>query len=198
MKKLSFFILLIGAVLAGLLYKQLSAPETSSGIPVPGKEAQQPEQVEVSNDLGLPITLEIPSIDVSSNVEYVGLDSKRNMDVPKDAANVGWYNLGPRPGERGSAVMAGHLDDPNGDPAVFWDLKKLQKGDEIKITDENGKELTFEVTRVEVYPFDEFPLQEVFADTSGKYLNLITCEGEFDKATKNYSERTVAYSELAE
>lgn len=197
MKKLSFFILLGGLILAGLLYRHLSAPETSSGIPVPNKVTQQQaERIEAPTIVGLPIKLEIPNIDVSTEVEYVGLDSKRNMDVPKDAANVGWYNLGPKPGELGSAVMAGHLDDPNGNPAVFWDLKKLQKGDEIKISDENGNINTFKVSRIETYPFNEFPLQEVFADISGKYLNLITCEGEFDKATKNYSERTVVYSEL--
>ncbi len=194
MKKLSFLILFIGVILAGFLYRNLSATESSTRTTTSGKIAHQ--NPEDQKDIGLPVKLEIPSISITSNVEYVGLDEKKNMDVPKDAKNVGWYNLGAKPGEIGSAVMAGHLDDPKGAPAVFWDLKKLQKGDEIKVTDKNGKELVFIVTRIETYPFDKFPLQEVFADTSGKYLNLITCEGEFDKATKNYSERTVAYAQL--
>ncbi len=194
MKKLSFLILFVGVILAGFLYRYLSAPEASSGIPTPTIVAQ----TEYATKFGLPVKLEIPNINVASSVEYVGLDSKRNMDVPKEAANVGWYNLGPKPGEMGSAVMAGHLDDPSGAPAVFWNLKKLKIGDEINVTDENGEELTFRVTKIETFPFDEFPLEEVFADTSGKYLNLITCEGEFDKATKNYAERTVVYSEIVD
>lgn len=31
--------------------------------------------------------------------------------------------------------MAGHLDDINGNPAVFWDISKLQTGDEILVAD---------------------------------------------------------------
>jgi len=30
------------------------------------------------------------------------------MDLPKERANVAWFNLGPRPGENDSAVIAGH------------------------------------------------------------------------------------------
>src|SRR5689334_11364195 len=90
------------------------------------------KQVEISaapaHEIGSPKKLIIPGINVNANVEYVGLDSRRYMDVPKKAENVGWYDLGPRPGEIGSSVFAGHLDDESGAPAVFWNLKKLSPG----------------------------------------------------------------------
>lgn len=41
-------------------------------------------------------------------------------------------------------------------------------------------------------------LEEVFAKTDGKYLNLITCEGVFDRASRNYSDRLVVFTELQE
>ena len=38
---------------------------------------------------------------------------------------VGWYQYGPYPGARGSAVIDGHLDRPGGYPAVFWRLHQI-------------------------------------------------------------------------
>ena len=57
---------------------------------------------------GFPVRLRIPSINVDAPVEYVGLTPDGAMDVPKERANVAWFNLGPRPGENNSAVIAGH------------------------------------------------------------------------------------------
>lgn len=194
MKK-TFFLLFIFLTLAGSLYffRFNSSPATTQVLP-----ANESSPTNTSaKQIGLPVNLTVPSLGISTEIESVGLDSKRNMDVPKEAANVGWYNLGPRPGEAGSAVMAGHLDDPSGNPAVFWDLKKIKIGEKIEVTDENGEKHTFTVTSVKTYPWNDFPLQEVFADSSGTKLNLITCGGEFDKNSKNYSERTVVYAEIA-
>jgi sortase A len=147
---------------------------------------------------GTPKTLSIPKIKVNAMVESVGLDSERKMDVPKDSDNVAWYNLGAKPGSVGSAVIAGHKDEASGAPSVFWDLKKLGIGDEIIITDENGNDYTYSVTEIKDYPDAAFPLQKVF-NTQGKpYLNLITCEGIFNQSTRNYSHRTVVYSEMVD
>lgn len=143
-----------------------------------------------------PKTLSIPAISVTANFESVAMDSQGRMDVPKLPADVGWYNLGAKPGEQGSAVVAGHLDDPSGAPAVFWDLSKLKEGNIINITDSNGKAYSFRVFKKASYPYNNFPLRQVFADTSGKYLNLITCAGTWDKNAKIYSNREVVFAVL--
>ncbi len=83
-------------------------------------------------------------------------------------------------------------------PPVFYNISKLEKVDKIEVIDDKGKILTFEIEKVTSYLYDKFPLQQVFADTSNKRLNLITCDGAWDKATKNYSKRTVIYSILKE
>lgn len=155
-----------------------------------------PETAET--DVGVPVRLVISKIGVDAAVESVGLDAEERMDVPKRVENVAWYNLGMRPGQKGNAVIAGHYDTVTGAPAVFYDLTQVAPGDEISVTDINNKTYRYTVTDIQVYPYDRFPLQEVFGAQTTARLNLITCEGSFDSVTRNYSHRTVVYSELLE
>ena len=117
------------------------------------------------------------------------------MDVPKTDHTVGWYKLGYKPGEKGNAVFAGHLDKADGSPAVFWKISDLKAGDKIMTTDSKGKSYTFTVTRLTKYPYDAFPLNEVFGNSDKAKLNLITCEGAWNSAERIYSHRLVVYSQ---
>jgi LPXTG-site transpeptidase (sortase) family protein len=94
-------------------------------------------------------------------------------------------------------VIAGHLDSPTA-PAVFWDLKKLELGDEIIVTDHEGKQWTFRVTEKQVYGAEDAPLQEIFGSHRKARLNLITCGGEWDTNTRTYSERLAVFAELVD
>lgn len=162
----------------------------------------QSEQAHEAQDVapmpGVPVTVRIPSINVDAKIESVAMDTKGRMDVPKDADNTAWFNPGYRPGQDGSAVLAGHFDKEDGSPAVFADITKLQEGDEIIVTDDKGDKKTFAVIKLAKYPYDDFPIKDVFGNNSGSMLNLITCHGEWNKETKNYSERMVVYSKLVE
>ena len=57
-------------------------------------------------NFGIPIRLTIPKIKVDATIKSLGLTSNGNMDTAKGPYDVGWFNLGPRPGEIGSAVIA--------------------------------------------------------------------------------------------
>lgn len=142
----------------------------------------------------VPKRIQIPKIGVDEVIEPVGLDTHRDMDIPHDPNNTGWYSLGAKPGERGSAVIDGHLDLADGSPSVFWNLKNLSKGDEIIISGTTGKKYNFFVTDIETYPYNMLPLRQIFAATDTSRLNLITCGGTWDSASKNYSNRIVVYS----
>ena len=145
-----------------------------------------------------PTTLLIPTLNISAEVEYVGLDNERRMDIPKAWENVAWYERGPVPGETGSAVIAGHLDSPTG-PAVFYSLAKLKPGDSIIVQTKQGKELEFVVELVEQYKDAQFPISEVFSSSDGeKRLNLITCAGTFSQLSRRYSDRLVVFTVLKE
>lgn len=146
----------------------------------------------------LPLKLEIPAIGVNAFVEHVGLTEDLAMDVPARVEDVAWYKLGYRPGERGHAVFAGHLDTVTGAPAVFWDLEALQSGDDIFVTGLDGKRQHFVVDYHTRYPYDEAPVQSIFGPASKPTLALVTCKGDWDRANRNYSHRVVLYATAAD
>ena len=143
----------------------------------------------------LPVRLKIPKINVDAFVEYVGLTSGGAMDVPKGPNNVGWFYLGSRPGDKGSAVIAGHYGWKNDIPAVFDNLYKLKKGDKIYIEDSTGTTLTFVVGEIGIYD-QNADASNVFGSNDGKsHLNLITCEGVWNVALKGRPSRLVIFTD---
>lgn len=142
-----------------------------------------------------PVRLLIPKLGLDVSIESKGEDAAGHMDVP-GWENVAWYNLGPKPGEEGSAVIAGHYDTPDGAPSTFYSLSTLWPGDEIYVQDELNNVLRFTVKDMRNYDYFLFPINEVFADPSGRKLNLITCSGTWNHALQTYSDRLVVFAEL--
>lgn len=145
-----------------------------------------------------PVRLRIPSLQIDTAVEHVGMDSQGRMDIPKKNMDVAWYQLGYKPGEKGNAVFAGHLDTATGAPAIFYHLSRLKPGETISVFDSNGSSLTFTVTKTVNYPDNAFPLQKVFGESTVPQVNIITCEGTWNAASHNYSHRTVVSAVLRE
>ncbi|MCR4325337.1 MAG: class F sortase [Patescibacteria group bacterium] len=147
---------------------------------------------------GKPARLIIPSIGVDAHIQSVGLSWRGNgeMGVPTNFTDVAWYKDGPRPGMPGSAVIDGHVDGKDVPQAVFYDLDKLQKGDEVRVVDEDGRVLVFRVVDIKVYDY-EAPTSEIFsADASKMRLNLITCVGDWIESKNLYDERLIVFTEL--
>jgi hypothetical protein len=69
--------------------------------------------------LGVPTNLNIPNAKVTTNIIEVGITPKGNLDVPGNYTEVGWYKYGTRPGEVGSAVLDGHVDNGGKIPGPF-------------------------------------------------------------------------------
>lgn len=147
-----------------------------------------------------PVHLIIPAIAINAPVEWIGTQSNGDLATPTQNPweNVGWYNLGPHPGERGSAVIDGHLDRPGGYPAVFWRLHDLHIGDEILVMNTTGKPFHFQVTRIAFYTPQEAPIQDIFGNWGGTYLNLITCAGDWIPSQHQTNLRLVVYSSLSQ
>lgn len=142
-----------------------------------------------------PRRLVIPAIKVSVNIESLGIGQSGEMEAPKNYKEAGWFNLGPRLGEPGIAIIAGHLDSQYGAPGVFWHLSKLKAGDDIYITNESGKIIHFRVSGSKIYDANA-PLGEFFSTSGSARLNLITCNGVWDKNVQNYTSRLVVSAEL--
>jgi LPXTG-site transpeptidase (sortase) family protein len=147
-----------------------------------------------------PARLIIPAIHLDASVETVGLKADGDLDTPQEHPldDVGWYNMGPQPGARGSAVIDGHLDRPGGTPAVFWYLNNLHTGDDVIVISTQGRTLHFRVTHIQAYQPQNAPLQAIFGDTSGSYLNLITCAGDWVPSEHQTTQRLVVYTSLVE
>ena len=144
---------------------------------------------------GLPVRLIIPKINIDAAIEYVGLTPQGAMGVPEGPTSTAWFDLGPRPGEDGSAVIAGHEGWKEGIQAVFDNLYELQKGDKLYVKNEQGTTTAFIVRAVHTYGENEV-VSDVFSSSDGKaHLNLITCEGIWNETTKSYSGRLVVFAD---
>ena len=141
-----------------------------------------------------PARLKIPSIRVDARIEPMGIQKDNAMETPKKPADTGWFKFGPRPGERGNSVIAGHRGWKT-EPAVFDDLNKVRLGDKIYVEDGEGKELVFVVRDMRVYGADE-SAPEVWSKSDTAHLNLITCSGRWNNITKTSDERLVIFTDL--
>ncbi|WIV61997.1 class F sortase [Amycolatopsis nalaikhensis] len=143
-----------------------------------------------------PASLSIPAIGVhAETIQDLGLTSSGELEVPGDATTVGWFTGAPSPGEPGPAVLAAHVDYKHV-PGAFSRLKELRPGEQARIGRGDGRTVVFTVYRVDRYAKAEFPTDQVYGDTPGPELRLITCGGAFDRASGNYLDNVVAYARL--
>jgi hypothetical protein len=141
---------------------------------------------------GAPTRLKVDAIDLDTPLETLRLGADGALTPPRDFAKAGWYAGGTRPGDVGPAVIAGHVDSRRG-PAVFYDLRKLTRGDRIEVV-RGGRALAFTVVATAWYPKNSFPTDEVYGPTPDRQLRLITCGGVFDRSLRSYKDNLVVYA----
>lgn len=143
-----------------------------------------------------PDRVRIPAIDVDAPLTGLGLTSTGSLDVPPaDRENLaGWYESGTTPGERGTAIIAGHVDNADG-PAVFYSLGALRKGSTIEVDRRDGRTAVFTVDAVEVYGSQDFPDRKVYGAAPRPELRVITCGGGYSRTT-GYQGNVVVYAHL--
>jgi hypothetical protein len=139
-----------------------------------------------------PIRVQLPSLGVDSTLARLGVDPSGALVPPSDFDEAGWFAGGPAPGDVGPAVIAGHVDSRRG-PAVFYDLRKLTRGDRIEVV-RGGRALAFTVVATAWYPKNSFPTDEVYGPTPDRQLRLITCGGVFDRSLRSYKDNLVVYA----
>lgn len=164
-----------------------SGPELRTGSPV--AEPLRPSE---------PVRIRIPFLGVDAPMMGLGLGRDGSLDVPP-AGNrniAGWFEGGAPPGTKGTAIVAGHVDNAQG-PSVFYALGSLKKGTAVEIDRKDGRTAVFSVDAIEVYDNEDFPDQRVYGASPHASLRLITCGGGFSQQT-GYLGNVVAYAHLTE
>lgn len=148
----------------------------------------------------LPVQVSIPSIDVTSGLLSLGLQPDGSLEVPRDAEfdSAAWYNGSPRPGDVGPAVIEGHVSSAARGPSVFFDLARLQVGERVDVLREDGTTVSFEVYDLKQFPKDGFPTLDVYGNTVGPELRLITCGGTIAESTGRFTDNVVVFARLVE
>jgi len=165
-------------------------------LPVPSEDLLAYSNIRISGiPQGLPVRLQIPTIGVNTLIEDALITPDGRMDVPANSVNVAWFALGPHPGGVGSAVIGGHYGIENNIPFVFYNLNKLVVGDKIFVVNDKNETIAFQVR--EIKSFDRnADATPVFVSTDGlPHLNLVTCEGVWNKVDDSYPSRLVVFAD---
>jgi sortase (surface protein transpeptidase) len=181
--------------LVGVGYVSLQPLFAPRSTEPPAKVASAAPIVEQTPSLprSAPTHLEIPDIQVSTDLIELGKNADGTLEVPGDYIHAGWYRYSPTPGEIGPAIIVGHVDSYEG-PAVFFYLKDLQPGQMIHITRQDGTRASFKVDNVELFDQNAFPTDAVYGNIDHAGLRLITCGGVYNTLTGRYSHNTVVYA----
>lgn len=182
----------------------LPASESASSLPIvtpspPTDKITNGPAVNLSNAsapvaVPAPTRLIIPAIGVDTSVVALGRNADGSAQVPSGTSYASWYDLGPKPGQLGPAVILGHVDSYSG-PGVFFRLRSLLPGDDIVVQAGQSK-FKFEVSKLVTYPKDHFATTAVFGPTPDAELRLITCGGPFDTTIGHYEDNIVVYAIL--
>ncbi|MGW3498241.1 class F sortase [Streptomyces sp. NPDC001020] len=144
------------------------------------------------------VRVRIPALQVDAPVIPVGLDMSGWVSAPPlgDPNLAGWFTGAVSPGEKGTAVIDGHVDNSQG-PAVFYGLGGLKKGQRVEVRRTDGKTAVFETYGVDVVDKTNFPGDRVYSDKGAPELRIITCGGEFSEG-KGYAGNVVVFARLVE
>ncbi|MEV5614022.1 class F sortase [Streptomyces sp. NPDC052225] len=143
-----------------------------------------------------PVRVRIPEIHVDAPLTRVGRDAEGWLDAPppRDPNLAGWFTGAVTPGERGTAVIDGHVDNAEG-PAVFYGLGALKKGQHIEVDRADRTTAVFEIHGIDVVDKNDFPDRRVYGSTGLPELRVITCGGSYDKR-RGYTGNVVLYGLL--
>ena len=173
------------------------AGQTAAAAPAAGTSQTPPLDLPPILRPATPTRVRIPVIRVNAPLMPLALDSTGRLAAPPEQNRnlAGWYGDGASPGEIGTAVIAGHVDNKQG-PAVFYGLGALKKGAEVDVDRSDGVTAVFTVDAVEAYDSKAFPNDKVYGDAARAELRVITCGAGFDKKHYKYMGNVVVFAHL--
>ncbi len=169
---------------------------TSASGPTHGEQLVTKEDHGIVADTPSLYSLSITSIKVKAKVDAVGLTSAGAMATAKNLSHIGWYKYSAKPGDVGTTVLAGHVNNQLLLPGTLYKLKNTKVGDDIYITKEDGTKFHYVITEFETFAYDAEDTSSVFRSTGEPVLKLITCTGSWLKEEHTYNKRLVVTATL--
>ncbi|MGK2965347.1 MAG: class F sortase [Tepidiformaceae bacterium] len=180
---------------------------------VPSTAEPSPTATPVPYD-GAVTRLQIPRFSVDVGIENIGVitvaGGGTQLDTPADVHKVGWYGidgLSDKPGFGGNAVFAAHVDYFPNIRGPFYELNRMEAGDEIVIVMEDGRAYTYSLIARRSYPADNIPMGDLLDATTvdatkpegAEWITLVTCGGElvrdYPGGPGHYKDRVVVIAE---
>jgi LPXTG-site transpeptidase (sortase) family protein len=208
-KYIGYMLILIGisgiAISAKLYLSVITAPKRLS---IGNTVAVEPEPSAVKQTQAAvasytvpasnPKYISIPDINISNTpILKLGLSSDGSIATPDNIYETGWYDGSALPGQPGAMFIYGHVSSWQAD-GTFYNLKKLQTGDQIIIIRGDDTQLRYQVISTVVYPYNAVNMNRVLASINPNRpgLNLMTCTGQVIKGTSEFNERLVVFASL--
>lgn len=174
------------------------ASSSSSGIHILD-ENQIPETVihNYSVSPEMPRYVSIPKLGIkNTRILRMGLDNNGSIKTPNSIFDAGWYEGSSSPNDTvGSALIMAHVSGVS-EVGVFYNLFKLQNGDEINIEMGDGTLYVYRVVAKEEAAVDEINMNRylVSKDVDKPGITLMTCAGEFNPETQQYENRLAVFA----
>ncbi|MFW5472647.1 class F sortase [Knoellia sp. CPCC 206450] len=122
------------------------------------------------------MSLSAPSIGVKGSLRRI---EARNGVVNPPSGRITWVSgYGRvRPGEVGTAVIAGHVAN-GGRPDVFYRLQQIDRGDKVTVYDSDGRPVVYTVTSTRVATKSSVSRDSAVWGRNGsvRRIALITCD----------------------
>ncbi len=139
--------MVVAAIISGFVLFALTKPETA--------------EVEGARSNAVPERIDIPVLEMKAPLIKLGLSGNGEVELPpyEKPKIAGWYEGSAVPGDKGAAVIIGHVDTKTA-PAVFYRLRELKKGAVVKVVRSDGKTISYEVDADRADPEGEVPGRE--------------------------------------
>ncbi|GAA1846233.1 class F sortase [Microlunatus capsulatus] len=164
---------------------------TASAAPVPEVPTTRATLRPAADPGPAPVRFTAGDVAIDLPVRPYGVGEDGLMLLPETVREVAWYAFSARPGDRaGTTVLAAHVDTVADGLGPFANLRDLDEGDELTVTDADDRVRRYAVTDVEKVAKAEVPLDRVFRRDGDPALVVITCGGSFDRG-RGYSDNVV-------
>lgn len=186
----------LGTGIAGLR-TPATPPADAGSVPAPAPASVAPSLTVAPRRAAaaapaMPTEIRIPGLKVTAPVDPAGVEPDGELRIPADPARLGWWIGSARPGEqRGTVLVAGHVDTAEAGRGALFRLETLTPGARIEVR-AAGRTRAYEVVARRSYVKRKLPAGLFRTDTAPR-LVLITCGGSFDDGT--YSHNVVVYAE---